>query len=476
LSQDKISPAPAALLAAVFLIVHPPAFGASPAQAQSALNPAAADKETDPLVLRKLEWFQDLKFGLMMHWGPYSQWGVVESWTLCSEDEPWCRRTIPDYCEYKRRYEALPKTFNPVKFAPEKWAAAAARAGMRYVVFTTKHHDGFCMFDTRQTDYKITSADCPFHTNPDADVTRAIFDAFRAKDFGVGAYFSKPDWHSPDYWAPEWATPDRNVNYRVDRYPERWERFKAYTRRQIEELMTGYGPVDILWLDGGWVSPANGQDIDMAKIAAVARAHQPGLIIADRTVGGRYENYQTPEQQIPDQPLDGPWETCMTMATQWSYRADDVYKPARDFVRTLVEVVAKGGNLLLNIGPSPEGELPPVSLERLAEIGAWLDVNGRAIYGTRPIPPYAETNIRFTSRPDGTVFAIYLAGPQEYAPPAEIALAALTPRRGTKVVLLGCPDPVRWERVGSKTVFRLPKSALKNPPGRYAWTLKFAKG
>jgi alpha-L-fucosidase len=449
----------------------------SPAAADLAAQTApAGDKETDPLVLHKLEWFQDLKFGLMMHWGPYSQWGVVESWTLCSEDEPWCRRTIPDYCEYKRRYEALPKTFNPVKFAPERWAEATAQAGMRYVVFTTKHHDGFCMFDTKQTDYKITSADCPFHVNPKADVTKAVFDAFRAKGLGVGAYFSKPDWHSPDYWAPEWATPDRNVNYRIERYPERWEKFKTFTFNEIEELMSGYGPIDILWLDGGWVSPANGQDIGMAGIAAMARGRRPGLIIADRTVGGRFENYKTPEQEIPEKPLDGPWETCMTMATQWSYRADDVYKPARDLIRMLVEVVAKGGNYLLNIGPSPEGELPPESLKRLAEIGAWMKINGQAIYGTRPIPPYGETKIRYTSRPDGSVYAIYLADPDEPAPPAKIMLYSLSPRKGSAVALLGCGDPVRWEKVGQGTLLYLPESALKNPPCRHAWAFKFNKG
>ena len=122
--------------------------------------------ETDPLVLQQLEKWQDVKFGLLMHWGPYSQWGIVESWSICAEDEPWCRRKNPDYVEYKKQYEALPKTFNPVRFDPGKWAQAAADAGMRYVVFTTKHHDGFCMFDTKETDYRITGPACPFSSNP----------------------------------------------------------------------------------------------------------------------------------------------------------------------------------------------------------------------------------------------------------------------------------------------------------------------
>ncbi|MDH5467680.1 MAG: alpha-L-fucosidase, partial [Candidatus Aminicenantes bacterium] len=179
------------------------------------------EKETDPQVVKHLEWFQDVKFGLMMHWGPYSQWGVVESWSICSEDEPWCRRSMDDYIEYKKKYEALKLTFNPVKFNPEKWAKAAEYAGMKYVVFSTKHHDGFCLFDTQQTDYRITDPGCPFHTHPRADVTREIFEAFREREFGIGAYFSKPDWHSEFYWWPYFATPDRNVNYDTKKYPER---------------------------------------------------------------------------------------------------------------------------------------------------------------------------------------------------------------------------------------------------------------
>ncbi len=144
-------------------------------------------KPTDTLVLQKLSWWNDIKFGLLMHWGAYSQWGIVESWSLCPEDENWCKRKIPDYTEYVKRYEALKYSFNPVRFNPEKWAAAARDAGMRYVVFTTKHHDGFCMFDTKQTNYKITDKECPFSVNKRADVTKEIFNAFRNENFGIGA-------------------------------------------------------------------------------------------------------------------------------------------------------------------------------------------------------------------------------------------------------------------------------------------------
>lgn len=352
---------------------------------------------SDPLVQRKLEQWQDLKFGLLMHWGPYSQWGVVESWSICPEDEDWCRRRPEHgatYAEYVKNYEELQTTFNPVKFDAAKWAKAAKEAGMKYVVFTTKHHDGFCMFDTRTTDYRITSPRTPFHLNPRANITKAVFDAFRTQGLWTGAYFSKPDWHSPDYWWPYFPPKDRSVNYLPTKHPERWQAFKDYTYTQIEELMTGYGPVDILWLDGGWVRPLSSidtsvswqkaitieQDIDMPRIAAMARKHQPGLLVVDRTVGGEFENYITPEGHVPDADLGVPWETCMPMGTSWSWVPNEQYKSTEEIIRTLVSVVSRGGSLLLNVAPGPDGQLDSIALVRLKEVGEWLKVNGEAVF------------------------------------------------------------------------------------------------
>ena len=282
-------------------------------------------------------------------------------------------------------------TFNPQNFNPEKWVEAAKDAGMKYVVFTTKHHDGFCMFDTKETDYKITSSKTPFSSNPRSNVAKEIFDAFRKENFLIGAYFSKPDWHTENYWCPYFPPKDRNVNYDPKKYPEKWNAFKQFTFNQIKELMSGYGKMDILWLDGGWVRPQStidknvdwqkgivyDQDIDMKNIAAMGRSLQPGLIVVDRSVGGEFENYQTPEQQVPEKPLSFPWETCMTMGNSWSFVPNDHYKSARQLVQLLVKIVSRGGNFLLNIGPGPDGDWDSTAYRRLADIGAWMKINGQ---------------------------------------------------------------------------------------------------
>jgi len=426
--------------------------------------------EQDPAVLQKLEWFKDQKFGFMMHWGTYSQWGIVESWTLCSEDEPWCDRPTDDYVEYVRRYEDLQKTFNPVEFDPAFWAAVAHEAGMRYMIFSTKHHDGFCMYDTKQTEYRITDPSCPFHTNPRADVTKELFTAFRALGFGIGAYYSKPDWHSPYFWSPKWAHADRNVNYDPLKHPDIWQKFRSYTHKQLEELVTGYGPLDILWFDGMWVQPnTKNQDIDMPGIAAMARAHTPGMLMVDRAVGGLYENYRTPEQEVPDKPLDYPWETCMTMGNSWSYVPNDTYKSTNRLIHLLVDVVAKGGNFLLNVGPDPRGKLPLESVQRLKEIGAWMKINGTAIYGTRPIAPYKEGKICYTRATDGSINAFYLAEETEVEVPAAVWLQAVSPRSGSTVRMLGVPAALTWEKNGKGSLLHIPPEVRRNPPCKHAW-------
>jgi alpha-L-fucosidase len=449
-------------------------------------------EEKDPLVRQKLAQWQDLKLGLLMHWGTYSQWGIVESWSLCAEDEPWCRRKTDNYEEYKKAYEALQTTFNPVRFDPQRWAKAAKDAGMKYVVFTTKHHDGFNMYDTQQSDYRITSPKTPFSSNPRADVTREIFDAFRAEGFMVGAYFSKPDWHSPDYWWSNFATPDRNPNYDIKKYPDRWARFVAFTHAQVGELMSRYGPVDILWLDGGWVRTRSdaeirdemnrpdykflhyqSQDIDMPRLVMESRARQPGLIVVDRDVAGPYQNYLTPEARVPDKALPYPWEVPMPMANSWSYVPNDKYKSPRALVHMLADVVAKGGNLLLNIGPGPDGTWHDAAYDRLAALGTWMKVNGDAIYGSRPMAPYAEGKVRLTQGKDSAVYVIYLAEEGETALPSYLSLTSVMPAANATVTLLGTRSALKWEKSGTGFVAHIPDGM--RTPSDFAWVFRISR-
>ncbi len=442
----------------------------------------------DPKVMEKLENWQDMKFGLMMHWGLYAQLGVVESWGLCSEDQSFQDRGGMAYTDYKKMYFDLIKKFNPQQFNPEPWAKAAKAAGMKYLVFTTKHHDGFSMWDTKQKDFKITGEESPFKDHPKADIVKEVFNEFRNEGFMIGAYFSKPDWNHPAYWTPLLATPNRCNNYDVRKYPERWEQFKDFTYNQIEELMTEYGDVDILWLDGGWVRPNSTineeviswgydipeweQDIDIPRIAKMARTHQPGLMIVDRTVHGPYENYRTPEQQVPDDILPFPWETCMTMTSSWGHSFNPNYKSSRKLVHTLVDIVAKGGNFLLNIGPTPEGTFEDAAYKRLEDIGNWMKINSEAIYDSRPIAPYKESQICFTQNKNTkNVYAIYLSDEEKDNLPSQISISNLSLTGISRIELLGYGE-LAWETEGNKINISIPNKASNNPPCNYAWTFK----
>ncbi|MFM2134835.1 MAG: hypothetical protein RL021_235 [Bacteroidota bacterium] len=449
--------------------------------------------DPDTTIQRRIEEWKDLKFGLLMHWGAYSQWNIVESWSICPEDLSWAtgarkKEFGDDYFSYRKTYENLKTTFNPTSFDPGKWADSAKAAGMRYVIFTTKHHDGFCMWDTKQTDYKITDAGCPFSTDPRSDVTKGIFEAFRSRGLWTGAYFSKPDWHSDYYWWKKFPPVDRNANYSIAKYPDQWKKFVDYTHEQINELMSGYGKVDILWLDGGWVRKKTdedvtntlteiyegsrwarnpqSQDIDMPSLVKNARVRQPELIVVDRDVPGPYQNYLTPEQQIPDSILPYPWETCMTMGGSWSYVATDKYKPSDELVEKLVDVVSKGGNFLLNIGPSPKGEFAPEAYARLNDLARWMKTNGEAIYNTRPVERFKEgARIRYSQGKDRTVRYIYLMD----RPSADLVLKNIAISKHANVILLGSNTPCKHSATPEGIRIGLPEKEISR--GEYVWVL-----
>lgn len=427
----------------------------------------------DPKVMEKITRWQDLKFGLFMHWGPYSQWGVVESWSICPEDWPFTsvRPKDKSYFEYVKEYENLKTTFNPTGFDPEKWAAAAKDAGMKYVVFTTKHHDGFNMFDTQQSDYKITSETCPFSKNSKANTTREIFEAFRQENFMTGAYYSISDWNNKDFWWDYFPPFARGINYSPAKYPEKWQRLNDFIYNQLNELTSGeYGKIDLLWFDLCGISKERRPDWE--RFTQMARKNQPGIMMVARGVQGPYENYVTPEQKVPDQALDYPWETCMTMGNSWSYKPGDSYKSVHQLVQLLVSIVSRGGNFLLNIGPGPDGDFDPIAYERLKGIGEWMRINGEAIYGTKPVKPYHETKMAFTQK-DGHVYAFYLPDEDEKQLPAGISISSMQPSTGSQVFLMGYAKPLKWKKNGKGFLIEVPRSMQENPVCQDAWTFRF---
>ncbi|MBC2607514.1 alpha-L-fucosidase [Pelagicoccus albus] len=449
-------------------------------------------EDASPVVRERIEEWRDLKFGLLMHWGTYSQLGLIESWPICPEDEGWCLPpTVDNYDSFKTMYESLPYTFNPTKFDPERWAAAAKDAGMKYLVFTTKHHDGFCMFDSQYTDYKITNERVPFSKDPRADVTQEIFDAFRDEDMWIGAYFSKPDWNSEDFWWPRFPAKDRNPNYDVERYPERWQDFVDFTHNQVMELVEDYGGIDLLWFDGGWVKkteysdealpevPAGYKlvkepnlDIKMDELVEKVRDVNPDLIVVDRAVPGKNQNYLTPENQVPNEMLPYPWESCIILGGGWSYSLDAEFKSSRELIHLLSDIVAKGGNLLLNIGPGPAGTWYESAYQRLEDIGDWMDINSDSIYETRVVAPYFDGKLRFTQGKAGEIYATYLLDEGEESLPKSIDLGSLEIPAGASVSILGA-EGSGVKLSGSKLVLK--KDQQSSLPSPYAVVFKIVK-
>ena len=413
----------------------------------------------DPRIREKLEWFQDQKLALMMHFGIYTTLGICESWPLVDADAEWGRNEIDwekDPEVFKEQYRNLNKSFNPARLRPEVWADVAARNGFRYFIFTTKHHDGFCLFDSKYTDYKTTSPDCPFHTHKYADVAKSVFDAFRARGIAIAAYFSKPDWHCPWYWAPGMDKPiaaDRNPTYKPAEHPELWEKFVEFTHNQMMELVRDYGPIDILWLDGGQVRPNNGQDIRLSEFVKRAREINPTLLTADRTVGGENENYITPEQSVPTAPIRVPWESCVTVGYAFSYRFKERYKTSRQLVHLLIDVVCRGGNLALNIAPQPDGTLPADAVKSVDGMGDWLRENGDAIYGTRLADPNEDGITAFTKKGE-TYYALVRL------PEGEALGRTLTipwPHEANRLTLLSLGAPLAFERTDAGLVVTVPE-------------------
>ena len=418
---------------------------------------------TDPQVLTKLKHWQDQKFGVLMHWGLYSVPGVVESWSICSED--WIvRERKPTYEEDKAWYWSQKDSLNPVNFDPSKWADVMKKAGMKYMIFTTKHHDGFCMFDTKYTDFSIAHG--PFGKDPRHNIAKEVFNAYRNKGFMIGCYFSKPDWHSKWFWNPYYATPNRRINYKKQQHPDWWQNYRKFTQNQLNELTTDYGNIDILWLDGGWIT---GDEIGLDTILVDARKRNPGLISVDRTIRGKNENYQTPEQGIPAKQLDIPWESCITLSHAWGWTPNAKFKSPNKVIGILSEIVAKGGCLALGVGPKADGTLQSEVVNTLLKIGSWLNKNGQAIYSTVNAAHYNDGKVWFTADKNGkTLYAIYALEDGEKTPKT-ITWTENKPKG--KLVLLQNGKSVKYTVKGNQVTVALP-SGLKNEPLAFKFNSK----
>ena len=418
---------------------------------------------TDPQVLTKLKHWQDQKFGVLMHWGLYSVPGIVESWSICSED--WIiRERKPTYEEDKAWYWSQKDSLNPVNFDPSKWADVMKKAGMKYMIFTTKHHDGFCMFDTKYTDFSIAHG--PFGKDPRHNIAKEVFNAYRNKGFMIGCYFSKPDWHSKWFWNPYYATPNRRINYKKQQHPDWWQNYRKFTQNQLNELTTDYGNIDILWLDGGWIT---GEEIGLDTILVDARKRNPGMISVDRTIRGKNENYQTPEQGIPAKQLDIPWESCITLSHAWGWTPNAKFKSPNKVIGILSEIVAKGGCLALGVGPKADGTLQPEVVKNLLQIGNWLNKNGQAIYSTVNAAHYNDGKVWFTADKNGkTLYAIYALEDGEKTPKT-ITWTENKPKG--KLVLLQNGKSVKYTVKGNQVTVTLP-SGLKNEPLAFKFNSK----
>ena len=345
------------------------------------INSSAFAQETAKEKNARMEWWRDARFGLFIHWGLYSI--PAGEWNGKTNYAEWIRNNaqIP-----LKVYDKFVNQFNPVRFNAEQWVKMAKDAGMKYIVITSKHHDGFCNFDSKYTDFDIMST--PYKK----DILKQLVDAAHKAGIKIGFYYSIMDWHNPNYLPRRpWETDRSTKGADFDKYVQ-------YMKNQLHELLTNYGKISVLWFDGEWESTWNNKY--GKEIYDYVRKLQPDIIVNNRVGVGRnglegfakdgetIGDYGTPEQEIPATGIKGvDWETCMTMNDHWGYNKNDHnWKSAKELIRMLTDIASKGGNYLLNVGPTSEGVFPAAAVERLKEIGDWMKVNGESIYDTKASP------------------------------------------------------------------------------------------
>jgi alpha-L-fucosidase len=397
-------------------------------------------------------WYRNAKFGMFIHWGPYSLASVEASWPIMTPKPGGI--TEAEYVE-------LPKRFNPDKFDARALVNLARSAGQQYMVFTTKHHDGFCMFDSSYTNYKITK------TAYGKDIVQQLSSACKEAGMPLGFYYSPPDMHHPGFRD---TSKPASTNWNGEPMRPEWPLYLDYMQLQLTELLTRYGPVVLIWFDG----LNDQQKYDGRRFLELIRRLQPATLVNDRI--GVLGDYVTPEQFIPTgiptkdvrfnavdtsineklksvvpKPEDFQlWETCMTINNQWAYNANDRdFKSSQFLIRGLVEVASRGGNFLLNVGPRPDGTIQPEFQERLRAIGEWLSVNGDSIYGTTYGPVQGMASIRTTAK-DNKIFVHVFDRPS-----AALEISGIKPRV-LSVHLLASGQSLKFSQTEDSLTLDLP--------------------
>ncbi len=421
----------------------------------------------------RMEWWRDARFGMFIHWGVYAvpagvyqnePVGGIGEWIMNSARIP-----VADY-------ETFAAQFNPVRFDAAEWVRIAKAAGMKYIIITSKHHDGFSLWDSDVSQYDIIDA-TPFGR----DILRELVDAAEREDIRLGFYHSIMDWHHPDAQAPHFPT----YNTREKSNPNFPRYVKDYLRPQVRELVTSYDPA-VLWFDGEWI-PEWTHEMGLEMYGFV-RSLRPDILINNRVDKGRQGmqgmtrtdqryagDFGTPEQEILEGTSTLDWESCMTMNDTWGFKStDDNWKSAETLIHNLVDIASKGGNYLLNVGPTAEGLIPPASVERLAEMGDWMEVNGEAIYGSRPWTNHRDgETVRYTRAGDH-IYAVSLGWPGR-----QLTLHHVQPQAGSEIHLLGYDQPLSWSYDAADGLTVTLPEAMQDKtarPSEYAFAFKIRSG
>jgi len=416
--------------------------------------PTDYTKESKESSEARMKWWHDARFGMFIHWGVYSipagQYKGVEvpgigEWIMSKAKIP------------IEEYESFAREFNPLKFNAKEWVRIAKDAGMKYIVITSKHHDGFAMWDSKVSKYNIVDF-APYGK----DVLKALSKECAKQGITLCFYHSIMDWHHPDANAENW------VNYR-----------EKYLKPQLKELLTGYGKLGVMWFDGEWIKEwTEDQGKDLYNFV---RNQQPDILVNNRVGKGRQGmqgmnkdntyagDFGTPEQEILSTASTFPWESCMTMNDTWGFKTSDTnWKSSETLLKNLVDIVSKGGNFLLNVGPTAEGLIPSPSVERLKEIGEWTKVNGEAIYGVKQLRNYKEgENLRYTASSDGKIINAFIMN----WPGKQINLKQIKPAEGSKIRMIGFNSDLNW-KYDETTGLTVDLPDQSNLPCKYVWVVK----